>query len=161
MVGYITTSSRYSTAAQREVASLCCTLFVLTFLYISSLCWRAPAFAQSARRAHMRRRVYAHDAAGGDGSAMEAAQPSAGWFFVRDRAMSSLSGRPRAILFSSRAQANFATVAQPIVSTGRRITSGRPVARTCAGGSSGPTSGWSRDDVPRSGLIHETGHAGR
>ena len=32
--------SRYSPAAQREVASLCCTLFVLTFLYISSLCWR-------------------------------------------------------------------------------------------------------------------------
>ena len=32
--------SRCSTAAQREVASLCCALFVLTFLYISSLCWR-------------------------------------------------------------------------------------------------------------------------
>ena len=32
--------SRWSTAAQREVASLCCALFVLAFLYISSLCWR-------------------------------------------------------------------------------------------------------------------------
>ena len=32
--------SRCSTAAQREVASLCLCTVVITFLYISSLCWR-------------------------------------------------------------------------------------------------------------------------
>ena len=47
MVGYITISSRYSTAAQEKWRHFACTSAVI-ILYISVLCWRAAAAATTA-----------------------------------------------------------------------------------------------------------------
>ena len=44
--------SRCSTAAQREVASLCLCTVVITFLYISSLCWRVVRVKTANRFRH-------------------------------------------------------------------------------------------------------------
>ena len=44
MVGYITTAHGIAQRLSEKWRHFACTLFVLTFLYISSLCWRGHCF---------------------------------------------------------------------------------------------------------------------